>query len=170
MWSISAHKQFKRCQRQWFYKNIMADGRVKKIAIGQPKSVPAGQYAMQTLAKLKLDTAVAAKLVNGANVRQVLDYVQRGEVDAGFVYATDAQIAGAKVKVIATAPADSHDPIVYPAVVLAASKKQEAAKKFLDFLASPRAKAILRNRGFTVDKPANQSTRPAGMPTNIGID
>ncbi len=134
---------------------------VKKIAIGQPKSVPAGQYAMQTLASLKLDQAIAGKIVNGANVRQVLDYVQRGEVDAGFVYATDAQQIGDRVKVIANAPADSHEPIVYSRVIVAASKKQAAADRFLSFLGSPAGKQILEKRGFITEAPAKTTTQPA---------
>ncbi|CAN5378695.1 molybdate ABC transporter substrate-binding protein [soil metagenome] len=134
---------------------------VKKIAIGQPKSVPAGAYAMQSLAALKLDTALAGKIVNGANVRQVLDYVQRGEVDAGFVYATDAQQAGIRVKIIATAPAESHDEIVYPGVVIAASKNHEAVEQFFAFLASPKGLAIFRNRGFVTEAP---TTKPTTLP------
>jgi molybdate transport system substrate-binding protein len=134
---------------------------VKKIAIGQPKSVPAGQYAMQTLASLKLDQAVAGKIVNGANVRQVLDYVQRGEVDAGFVYATDAQQIGDRVKIIANAPEDSHDPIVYPAVIVAASKKQLAVDRFFTFLGSREGKKILERRGFITEAPAKPATQPA---------
>ncbi len=134
---------------------------VKKVAIGQPKTVPAGQYAMQTLASLKLDQAVAGKIVNGANARQVLDYVQRGEVDAGFVYATDAQRIGDRVRIIASAPDDSHDPIVYPAVIVAASKKQTAADRFLNFLGSRDGKRILERRGFITEAPAKPVTQPA---------
>ena len=134
----------------------LAKPEVKKIAIGQPKAVPAGQYAAETIANLKLEQALAAKIVDGANVRQVLDYVIRGEVDAGFVYATDAQQAGERVKVIATAPADSHDPIVYPGVLLASSKKQAIAKKFFEFLASPAGQKIIHSHGFSTDAPATQ--------------
>jgi len=141
-------------------KDIARDD-VKKIAVGQPKSVPAGQYAMQTLASLKLDTAVGGKIVNGANVRQVLDYVQRGEVDAGFVYATDAQQIGDRVKIIATAPADSHDPIVYPGVLIASSKKQALTGKFFTFLASRQGRQILERHGFIIDMPTTRPTTQA---------
>jgi len=135
---------------------------VKKIAVGQPKSVPAGAYAVQALKSLGMELSLANKIINGANVRQVLDYVERGEVDVGFVYATDAQQAGIRVKVIATASADSHDAIVYPGVVIAASKKQAAATQFLDFLATPKALAVFRQHGFQTEAPATQSTtRPA---------
>lgn len=135
---------------------------VKRIAIGQPKAVPAGEYALQTLKSLDLESTLTPRLINGANVRQVLDYVIRGEVDAGFVYSTDAQAAGAKVKVVAAAPADAHDPIEYPAVIVAASKKQEATRKFLDYLATPEAQRIFIKHGFVVARnAADPATQPA---------
>jgi len=83
----------------------------KKIAIGEPKTVPAGRYAMQTLKSLKLDQVVTARLVFGESVREVLTYVQQNEVYAGIVYATDAIQAGDKVKVVAVADPvdDSHE-------------------------------------------------------------
>lgn len=148
----------------------LAKPEVKKVAVGQPKAVPAGQYAMRTLAALKLDKDLAGKIINGTNVRQVLDYVIRGEVDAGFVYATDAQQAGAKVKVIATAPADSHDPVVYPGVLLTAGKNVSVAKKFFEFLASPAGKKILESHGFLTgptkspEKPKEKAAVDAAEP------
>jgi molybdate transport system substrate-binding protein len=122
--------------------------KANRIAIGEPKSVPAGQYAQQVFAKLKLD--LKGKLVFGTNVRHVLDYVEKSEVDAGVVYATDAKQAGEKVRVVATAPKDSHDPIVYPAVVVKASAKPELAKQFVAYLSSDAAKKRLTERGFVV--------------------
>jgi molybdate transport system substrate-binding protein len=132
---------------------------VKKIAVGEPKSVPAGQYAMQTLKVLKLADALAGKLVFGANVRQVLDYVEHGEVDAGIVYATDAKQAGDRVKVVATADASTHESIEYPAVVITGAKHATAAARFIDFLATDQAKAIFVAHGFTLPAVAS-STRP----------
>ncbi len=123
---------------------------VKKLATGEPKTVPAGQYAMQVLEHLKLAPALADVLVYGSNVRQVLDYVSRGEVTAGIVYATDAKQAGDKVKIVATAPKDSHDAIVYPAVVVKSTTHAEAAKKFLDHLAGDDAVKTLKSYGFTL--------------------
>jgi molybdate transport system substrate-binding protein len=125
---------------------------IKRLAIGEPKSVPAGQYAMQALEKLKLTPGVADKLVYGSNVRQVLDYVTRGEVSAGIVYSTDAKQAGDKVKVAGMAPKDSHDPVVYPAVVIKKAANAAAAKRFLDHLDSADARRVLEERGFTVPK------------------
>src|SRR5688500_8470423 len=122
----------------------LADARVKRIAIGQPRTVPAGEYAVQVLTKLNVLEAVRERLVYGTNVRQVLDYVSRGEVDAGVVYATDAA-TDAKVKVVATAEETAHDPIVYPAVLIRRSGGTSAgAKRFLEYLKTDDARAILR--------------------------
>jgi molybdate transport system substrate-binding protein len=131
----------------------VADGRVVQLAVGQPKTVPAGEYAMEVFAHLKLTDAVASKLVYGENVRQVLDYVQRGEVDAGVVYATDAVEAGNKVRVAARADDSWHDPILYPAAVVTHSPKADSARRFLDFLATPQARKILTDHGFTLAVP-----------------
>jgi molybdate transport system substrate-binding protein len=138
----------------------LKDPSVGKIAIGEPKTVPAGQYAMQTLTAMKLYDAVSGRLVFGSNVRQVLDYVQRGEVAAGIVYSTDAKQAGKKVKVVAVAAPSTHEPIVYPAVVIQNSRSKEAAGKFLAYLQSPAGQAILAARGFT----AASSPPPTGAP------
>jgi molybdate transport system substrate-binding protein len=137
----------------------LANPRIEKIAIGQPKTVPAGEYARQTLASLKLDKSLDDRLIYAANVRQVLDYVARNEVDAGLVYATDARQAGDKVKIVATAEESTHEEILYPAAVLKSSRKQSAARKFLDYLASEKARSLLKSHGFSL--PAQASTRPA---------
>ena len=143
----------------------LGKGTIKRLAIGEPKTVPAGEYAVQVLKKLKLDDALADKLVYGSNVRQVLDYVTRGEVTAGVVYATDAKQAGDKVKVVATAPEDSHEPIVYPAVLVKKSRNAAAARRFLDHLATDDARHILQQRGFTTPPAArrNQARGPPAM-------
>ena len=122
--------------------------KVKRLSIGEPKTVPAGQYAMQALKALKLDETLRDRIVYGTNVRQVLDYLRRGEVPAGIVYATDAKEAGDEVKVVATAEGSWHEPIRYPAVIVKRSAKQEAAKKFLEYLRGEKAQAILKAKGF----------------------
>ena len=132
---------------------------VKKVALGQPDIVPAGQYAAEVIKKLGLTDALADKTVYGANVRQVLSYVERGEVDAGVVYATDAKESGDKVKVAATAAAGDHPPIVYPAAIISASKKKEEGKKFLDFLAGEKGTKALTDRGFTLPAAATQAAK-----------
>lgn len=136
----------------------LTSGKVKKIAIGQPRSVPAGLYAMQVLTSLKLTDAVRDRLVYAANVRQVLDYVQRDEVDAGVVYRTDAIEAGDAVKVTATAEASSHQPIEYPAVTVTGSTHTAAAARFLEHLGSTEARLIFAKHGFGLPPPAPTST------------
>jgi molybdate transport system substrate-binding protein len=126
----------------------LTDARFAHIVIGEPKIVPAGHYAMETFKNLGIDQKISQKLVMGQDVRQVLAYVVRGDADAGVVYATDAAAAGGSVKLAATADDSSHDPIVYPAVVINAGNRQ-AAQEFLTFLTSPKAQAILGAHGFT---------------------
>lgn len=137
----------------------LVESDVRQVAIGEPKTVPAGQYAQQVFEALKLSAGVESKLVFGTNVRQVLAYVERGEVSAGVVYATDARQSD-KVKVVATADPDTHEPIVYPGAVVASTKHREAAGRFLDYLTDKKGQAALRARGFVVD--GKPTTRPAG--------
>jgi len=120
---------------------------VKKVALGEPTTVPAGQYAKETLTSLGIYDAVNAKAVLAKDVRQVLTYVETGNVDAGIVYATDAA-SSSKATVVATAPAKSHAPVIYPGAVIKASKNPVAAKAFLDFLAGPRGAAVFQKYGF----------------------
>ncbi len=119
---------------------------VKRIALGKPGSVPAGRYAQQVLEARGQWAALQGKLVPADNVRQVLDYVARGEVEAGLVYATDATTAAGKVRVVATV--SGHAPIRYPVAVAAASSQPALARAFVQFLASPAAQAVLRQQGF----------------------
>jgi molybdate transport system substrate-binding protein len=133
----------------------LADPNVRRVAVGEPKSVPAGLYAMRVMEKLGVAKTLAGsgRLVYGANVRQVLDYVARGEVAAGVVYATDARQAGEDaVRVVATAEPGTHDPIVYPAAVVASGnpRRAAAATRFLEYLKGDGAKRILKARGFTI--------------------
>ncbi|MEA5517210.1 molybdate ABC transporter substrate-binding protein [Nodularia sp. UHCC 0506] len=128
----------------------LADARIKRIAVGEPRSVPAGQYADQVLKKLGIFDQVKSKLVLAKNVRQVLAAVESGNADAGLVYATDAKISN-KVKVIVAADEKYHSPIVYPMAVIKRSKNVPAAKEFLAFLSSNQAKAVLKKYGFIVN-------------------
>lgn len=129
--------------------NNLTDAKVKKIAIGEPRSVPAGQYGKEVLQKLNLWQQIKPKLVYANNVRQVLASVESGNADAGLVYATDAKISN-KVKVAVVADDKSHSPIVYPMAVLKSSKNVDAAKEFVQFLSSEQAKAVLKKYGFIV--------------------
>jgi molybdate transport system substrate-binding protein len=127
--------------------NGLLDASVSKIAIGEPETVPAGKYGREVLQSLKLWDGVQSKLVFTNNVRQVLTYVESGNVEAGLVYKSDLY-GSEKAKEIAPAPADSHSPIVYPAAVVSDSKQKEAAADFLAFLCTPEAGQIFSKYGF----------------------
>jgi molybdate transport system substrate-binding protein len=119
---------------------------IKRIAMGLPASVPAGLYAQGALEKAGLWNEVKDKVISTQNVRQALDYVARGEVDAGFVYASDAQLMVDKVKVAFTVPTAT--PIQYPIVKVAASTQSEAANTFIAFVMSAPGQAVLKKHGF----------------------
>ena len=117
-----------------------------RIAIGLPASVPVGRYARRALEEAGLWGAVQPKMVGANQVRQALDYVARAEVDAGFVYATDAAVMPDKVRVAFTVPTSR--PIVYPAAVLATAPHPAQATRFTDFLLTPTAQAVFARHGF----------------------
>jgi molybdate transport system substrate-binding protein len=120
--------------------------KVERIAIGSPDSVPVGRYTEQSLTQAGVLEAVKAKFIPAASVRQVLDYVGRGEVQVGFVYRTDALIAPGKVLIVAEMT--GHAPVTYPIAILAASTRKAEAEKFLAFLAGPEGQAVLAKYGF----------------------
>jgi molybdate transport system substrate-binding protein len=122
---------------------------VKHIAVGEPKSVPAGQYAQETLVALDLLEKLKPKLVYGNDVRQVLTFVETGDADAGFVYYTDAHFSK-KVKIVAAAPDSFHSPIVYPVAVVKSTHHPEQATAFLKFLSSPEARSVFEEYKFPV--------------------
>jgi molybdate transport system substrate-binding protein len=119
---------------------------VKRIAMGTPASVPAGHYAQGSLEKAGLWIELKDKIINTTNVRQALDYVARDEVDAGFVYASDAQLMQDKVKVAFQVTTTA--PIQYPIAKVMGSTQPEAANKFIAFVQSTAAQAILKKYGF----------------------
>ncbi|MGF1512102.1 MAG: molybdate ABC transporter substrate-binding protein [Elainellaceae cyanobacterium] len=120
-----------------------------KVAIGEPESVPAGRYAKEVLTALALWDDLTPRLVFGKSVRQVLAYVETGNVDAGLVYRTDLLVSK-RVKAIATAPAESHSPIVYPVATVEEGRAPEAAQDFVDFLFTDAAEDVFRTYGFEV--------------------
>lgn len=122
---------------------------VTKVGLGDPKSVPAGQYAVQVFRNLGLSDAIAGKLVLAKDVREVLFWVETGNVDAGVVYSTDARISD-KVTVSAIAPENSHEKIVYPVGVVKDSAHPKEARAFEDFLFSDEAARIFAKYGFSV--------------------
>lgn len=119
---------------------------VKRVALGNPASVPAGRYAKGALEAARLWAVVEPKAVFAQNVRQSLDYVSRGEVEAGFVYATDAAIQKDKVKVAFTVPTET--PISYPIAAVAGGPNAQGAAKFIAFVLSPDGQAVLARYGF----------------------
>jgi molybdate transport system substrate-binding protein len=119
---------------------------VKRVAFGDPASVPVGRYTKAALEQQGLWDSVSAKGVLAQNVRQSLDYVARGEVDAGFVFATDATVLKDKVTVAATVPTPK--PISYPMAVVAGSKQAKEAAAFEAFVQSPEGRGILAGFGF----------------------
>jgi molybdate transport system substrate-binding protein len=118
----------------------------QRIAIGRPASVPVGRYTKGALESARVWNQIQRSMVSAHSVRQVLDYVARGEVDAGFVYATDAMLMPDKVKVALTVPTAT--PIVYPAAPVAASAQPALARSFVEFLLTPPAQAVLAKHGF----------------------
>jgi molybdate transport system substrate-binding protein len=119
---------------------------VQKVAIGNPASVPVGHYAQHALETAKLWPIVSGKAINTESVRQSLDYVARGEVDAGFVYATDAAIMPDKVKVAFDVPLDIA--ISYPIAKTVVSANAGEAELLIAYILSPAGRAILNKYGF----------------------
>ncbi|MGD9943949.1 MAG: molybdate ABC transporter substrate-binding protein [Burkholderiaceae bacterium] len=119
---------------------------VKRIAVGKTATVPVGRYTKQVLDAANLWNTLEPKFVQADSVRQVLDYVSRGEAEAGFVYSTDAAIMLDKVKVVLTP--SGHAPVSYPVAVVAESKQKALAAEFVQFLGSAPAQEILARYGF----------------------
>lgn len=128
----------------------LAGDTAKRIAAGNPKTVPAGRYAAEIFEFYKITPKIQHKLIYAENVRQVLDYVARGEVDAGVVYATDAAIRSKEVRVVTEAPEKTHKPVVYPIAVIKESKNSATAKAFIEEVRSAQGTAILKKYGFSI--------------------
>ncbi|MFA5307862.1 MAG: molybdate ABC transporter substrate-binding protein [Dehalococcoidales bacterium] len=122
---------------------------VLQIAIGDPDSVPAGTYGKQALDQLGIYAQVQSKLILCSDVRQVLSYVEAGNVDAGIVYSTDAAITD-QVKIMADAPAEVNSKIVYPVAVIKSSQHVAAAEAYIAFLFTDEVAAIFEQYGFSV--------------------
>jgi len=123
---------------------------VTKIAVGNPETAPVGKYAKSSLENMGLWDTLEPKVVYGENVRQVLTYMETGDVDAGFVYMTDAKIAKENtIEVLETVPTTTE--IIYPACVIDSSENKEEAQIFLDYLTSENGKEILTSYGFTAE-------------------
>jgi molybdate transport system substrate-binding protein len=125
----------------------LTDPAVKRISVGEPRSVPAGQYAVEVFENLGILPQLQPKFVYGNSVRNVLGSVESGNADAGVVYATDAKISD-QVKTVVKAPANSHAPIVYPIAVIAASTQPAAAHIYGQFLTGEEAQSLFSQYGF----------------------
>jgi molybdate transport system substrate-binding protein len=126
----------------------LAEVSFDRVAVANPKTAPVGRYTRQSLVALDLEPALRERLVLAESARQILDYVERGEVAAGISYRTDAMLFRDRLNVGPMIPADSHDRIVYQAAVLADSPHAESARRFLDVLRSDSGRAVLERHGF----------------------
>ncbi len=124
----------------------LASPNIKRVTYGNPASVPIGRYAQAALEAVGQWDVVAAKAVLAQNVRQSLDYVVRGEVDAGFVFATDAALVGDKVRVAYRV--SSATPVTYPIAVTSTTRQPRAAHEFVDYVLSAPGQTILAKYGF----------------------
>ena len=122
--------------------------RVSRVVIGNPKTVPVGQYAEECLRTLGLWDKVQPKLVFAENVRQALDYVARGEVDAGFVYTTDAAVRGRDIKEAFRPAEDTYRPVIYPVAIVKGARHLALAAAFIELLAGPDGRQVLGRFGF----------------------
>jgi molybdate transport system substrate-binding protein len=120
---------------------------ISKITLGNPATVPAGRYAREVLTREGLWEKLKDRFIFGESVRQVLDYVSRGEVDAGLVFATDALVARDSVRVALKAA--QHDPITYPIAVVSSSNNEEPAKRFVDLVLGEEGREVLSKYGFS---------------------
>lgn len=127
----------------------ITNSNITNVGLGEPKSVPVGQYSEEILSNLSILDTVKEKAVYGSDVRNVLSWVETGEVDCGIVYATDAQIAK-NIDIIAEAPEGTHKKVIYPVAVIKSSANKEEAKKFIDYISTDKAIEAFKKYGFTV--------------------
>jgi molybdate transport system substrate-binding protein len=124
--------------------------KLERVAIGSPKSVPAGQYAIEALRRSGIEKKLENKLVMARDARECLVYAERGEVDGAFVYKTDVEEAGKGVKILFTVPQELYPRIVYPMGLTAEGVKKASAAAFFRFLQSGGAKSVIARHGFEV--------------------
>lgn len=128
----------------------LAKEEVHKVSIGTPESVPAGKYAKESLEKIDVWNGIESKVVYAKDVRQVLSYVETGNVDAGIVYKTDAFISD-KVNIIATADPKTHTPIIYPVGIIKDTNHYKEAKDFYSYLQNEESLKVFKDYGFTIE-------------------
>jgi len=128
------------------FNDIIGDN-IERLALGEPKSVPAGEYAEEVFKNLGILDKIKSKSIYAKDVKEVLAWVETGNADAGVVYETDAKSSN-KVTIVAKASSNSHEPILYPAAIIKSSKNIDAAKDFMKFLRSDEAKKVYEKYGF----------------------
>ncbi|MEM8830055.1 MAG: molybdate ABC transporter substrate-binding protein [Cyanobacteria bacterium P01_G01_bin.19] len=121
--------------------------KIDKIALGEPNSVPAGKYAQEVLNFFDIADRVNDRAIYAKDVRQIVNYVATGNVDAGIVYRTDAQVAD-NVAIAAIAPETSHSPVIYPIAVMKDSVRPKPAIELVEFLSTPEAQEVFKEYGF----------------------
>lgn len=119
----------------------------KKLAIGDPNSVPAGKYGEEVLQHFNVLETAKKSFVMGSSVRQVLTYVESGNAEFGLVFASDALVSS-KVKVLATSEPGWHSEIQYPCSMIKATNHKEEVNAFISFLKGEKGKGILKKYGF----------------------
>jgi molybdate transport system substrate-binding protein len=122
---------------------------IKRIAIGEPRTVPLGKYAEEVLKYFGIRDQVQSKLVYARSALEIMSYVESGNVDAGIVHDTNAKQSN-QVRMVAIAPATSHTPVIYPIAILKNSRNLNAAKAFWQFLSSSQARAIFQKYGYGI--------------------
>lgn len=123
---------------------------LESIGIGNPESVPAGEYSMEAFENMDILEELESKFIFATDVRQVLNYVETENVDAGVVYHTDA-LTSDGIEVVDTAPEDSHSPVVYPLGTLNGTDNPEAQRAFYEFVQSEEAGEVFNEYGFIIE-------------------
>jgi molybdate transport system substrate-binding protein len=121
--------------------------KLERIAIGSPKSVPAGEYATEAFKKSGIEKQLEKKLVMAKDVRECLMYAERGEVDGAFVYKTDA-LQAKQARILFTVPQELYPRVTYPMALTVAGAKNKDAGAFFAYLHGDEAKAVLAKYGF----------------------
>lgn len=122
---------------------------VRRIAIGEPRGVPLGQYAEEVFNYFGIREQLQPKLVYARNALEIMSYVEAGNVDAGIVHDTNARQSD-QVRLVAIAPAASHTPVIYPVAILKGSRNPETAAEFVQFLSSDQAVKIFKEYGYGI--------------------
>jgi molybdate transport system substrate-binding protein len=126
----------------------LKDASVKKVALGEPKSVPVGKYADEALKSFGISDAISKKAVYGKSVKEVLTWVETGNVDAGIVYYSDAK-GNDKVRIAEVIDEKYHSKVIFPMAMISGSENKDAAKSFMEFLKSPTSRNVFEGYGFT---------------------